>query len=68
MPEVASCTRMLERGGRAGQAGAMPALLRRLFEPMNLAAYVAWGAIDAEAWSAGLEGTGLPRCSCSRVR
>lgn len=46
----------------------MPALLRRLFEPMNLAAYVAWGAIDAEAWSAGLEGTGLPRCSCSRVR
>ena len=32
---------------------------RSLLEPMNLAAYAAWGAIGAELWSGDAEATGL---------
>jgi signal transduction histidine kinase len=33
--------------------------LRQLLEPMNLAAYGAWGAIGVELWNGSPEGTGL---------
>jgi hypothetical protein len=37
----------------------MTKLLRQLLEPMNLAAYGAWGAIGVELWNSTPEGTGL---------
>ena len=36
----------------------MPSNLRRLLDPLNLAAYAAWGAIGAELWGAHPETTG----------
>ena len=37
----------------------MQPLLRRVFEPMNLAAYAAWAAIGVELWGTRPGGTGL---------
>lgn len=37
----------------------MDTRLRQLLEPMNIAAYVAWGAIAVEMWNATPSGTGL---------
>ena len=33
--------------------------IRPLFDPMNLAAYIAWGAIGSEVWNVRANGTGL---------
>jgi len=59
VPEVTFCAARLERRAAAGQAGAMTTSLRQLLDPMNLAAYGAWGAIGVELWSSAPAGTGL---------
>ena len=59
VPEVTFCAPRLEVRAPAGQAGGMGQVLRRLLEPMNLAAYVAWGAIAVELWGTHPSGTGV---------
>jgi signal transduction histidine kinase len=67
VPEVIFCGRCLERRRRAAQAGGMNPTLRRLLEPMNLAAYAAWAAIGAEMWAGDVPTTGLLSADESRA-
>ena len=59
VPEVTFCATALEPGATERQAGAMNPRLRQLLEPINLAAYVAWGAIGLELWRTAPSSTGL---------
>ena len=49
----------LEHCGLTGQAVAMIELLKRLFVPINIAAYIAWVAVGSELWFADIKSTGL---------
>ena len=49
----------LEHCGLTGQAVPMLELLKRLFVPMNIAAYIAWTAIGTEIWLRVPQGTGI---------
>jgi signal transduction histidine kinase len=67
VPEVIFCAGCLERRRGAAQAGGMNPTLRRLLEPMNLAAYAAWAAIGAEMWAGDVPTTGLLSAYKSRA-
>jgi signal transduction histidine kinase len=59
VPEVIILLEWLEHCALTSQAVAMMELFKKLFAPMNFAAYIAWAAIGAEIWLGEPETTGL---------
>jgi signal transduction histidine kinase len=59
VPEVTNYTSGLEHLGVLRQAVAMLEFIKKLFTPMNIAAYIAWLAIGLEFWFTDIKSTGL---------
>jgi signal transduction histidine kinase len=59
VPKVIIFIKALEQSALKGQAIGMWNLLKTLFVPMNIAAYIAWAAVGSELWLRGPRSTGL---------
>jgi signal transduction histidine kinase len=59
VPEVIIFIKALEQSARKGQANDMWSLLKKLFVPLNIAAYIAWAAVGTELWLREPRSTGL---------
>jgi hypothetical protein len=59
VPEVIIFIERLEHFLANAQANAMWSILKKLFLPMNIAAYVAWAAIGVEIWFGTPRGTSI---------